>query len=55
MSGPYPILFEVEIPNFGLWMHLWMFECHLPFLGHCDLDLPSRIIVSRAYLLHKLR
>ena len=23
--------------------------CRIPFLGHCDLDLVSRIIVSGAY------
>ena len=25
------------------------------FLGHCDLDIVSRIIVSRAYLIYYLR
>ena len=25
--------------KFGGWMQLWMVECHLPFLGHFDLDL----------------
>ena len=34
--------------NFGVWRHLGMAECHLPFWGHCalDLDLISRLIVS---------
>ena len=32
-------------------MHLWMTECHVPFSGHCDLDLVLRIIMSGAYLL----
>ena len=43
--------------KFGVWMHLGIVECHVPFLGHCDLDLwPSfRIIMSRAYLLYYLR
>ena len=33
-------------------MHLGMAECHILFLGHCDLDrnLVFRIIVSGAYL-----
>ena len=26
-------------PKFGLWMHLGMVECRVPFTGHCDLDL----------------
>ena len=25
--------------KFGVYMHLGMGECHLPFSGHCDLDL----------------
>ena len=25
--------------KFGVWMHLLIAECHVPFLGHCDLDL----------------
>ena len=34
-----PIFFEVKIPKFDVWMHLGMTECHVPFSGHCDLDL----------------
>ena len=39
-------LFEVEITNlvyggrnhkFGVWMHLAMAKCHVPFSGHCDI------------------
>ena len=26
-------------PKFGVWMQLWMAECHVPFLGCFDLDL----------------
>ena len=27
-------------PKFGVWLHLVVAaECHIPFLGHCDLDL----------------
>ena len=36
-------------------MHLGIAECHVPFSGHCDLDLVFRIIVSGAYLLYYLR
>ena len=36
-------------------MHLGIGECHLPFSGHCDLDLVLEIIVSGAYLLYYLR
>ena len=25
--------------KFGVWMHLGMAECRVPFSGHCDLDL----------------
>ena len=25
--------------KFGVWMHLGMAECCVPFSGHCDLDL----------------
>ena len=28
-----------RISKFGVWMHLGMAECRLPFSGHCDLDL----------------
>ena len=34
-----PIFFEVGILKFGVWMHLGMAECRVPFSGHCDLDL----------------
>ena len=39
-------------PKFGVWMHLWLAECRIPFLGHFDLltsDLVSSISVSGAY------
>ena len=36
-------------------MQLGMLECHVPSLGHFDLDLVCRIIVSRIYLLYHLR
>ena len=26
-------------PKFGVWMRLWMAECHVSFLGHFDVDL----------------
>ena len=49
------ILFEVGIQNF-VWRDLGITECHIPSLGHCDLDLVSRIrIGSSAYLLYYLR
>ena len=32
-------------------MHLGMVECHVPFSGQFDLDLWSRIFVSRTYLI----
>ena len=43
--------------KFGMWMHLGMAECNVPFSGHCDLDLKLSfyIIVSGAYVLYYLR
>ena len=32
------MFFELGIPNL-VWMHLGIGECHVPFSGHCDLDL----------------
>ena len=29
----------VRNSKFGVWMHLGIAECHVPFSGHCDLDL----------------
>ena len=55
VSGAYPILFEVGVPKFCVWMHLNMVICSGPFLLHCDLDLVSIIIVSGAYCLYYLR
>ena len=26
-------------PKFGVWMHLWMVICHVPLLGHWELDI----------------
>ena len=37
--------------KFGAWMYLGMAECHMQFLGHCDLDLVFRIVLSVAYLI----
>ena len=36
-------------------MHLGMADCPVPFSGHCDRDLISRIILSGAYLIYYLR
>ena len=36
VSGAYPLY---RNPKFGVWMHLGMAECRVPFSGHCDLDL----------------
>ena len=33
MSGTYLLYY------FGVWKHLEMVECHVPFTGHCDFDL----------------
>ena len=33
MSGAY------KNPKFGVWMHLRMAECQVPFSGHCDLEI----------------
>ena len=33
----------------------WVTECHVSVFYHCDLDLVSRIIVSGANLIYKLR
>ena len=46
VSGP---LIGGRNSKFGVWMYLEVAECHVPFLGHCDLnhdDLISRIIMS---------
>ena len=32
------MFFELGIPNL-VWMHLGIGEYHVPFSGHCDLDL----------------
>ena len=47
------MLFEVGIPN--LVHRCIVCVCHVPFLGHCDLDLVIRIIVATTYLLYYLR
>ena len=50
VSEAYLVLFGVGIFNLVCGA-----ECHILFLGHCDLDLVFRIIVSRAFLLYYLR
>ena len=43
-------------PKFGVWMHFGMTECRIPFSGHCEFGLVSRICIeSVAYLLYSLR
>ena len=32
-------IIEDRNPKFGVWMQLWMAECHILFLGHFDPDL----------------
>ena len=32
-------IIEGRNPKFGMWMPLWIAECHIPFSGHFDLDL----------------
>ena len=38
-SRAFLLYFLSEDSKFGVWMHLGIAECHVPFLGHCDLDL----------------
>ena len=40
-SCPVHIFYILRGRNskFGVWMHLGMAECRIPFSGHCDLDL----------------
>ena len=33
VSGSY-LLFEVGIPNLGVWIHFGVPECHILFWGH---------------------
>ena len=50
-----PILLEIGIPNLVCGCILGWQSVMYQFLGHCNLDLVSRIIVSGAYLLYYLR
>ena len=53
VSGAY-LLYYVRNPKFSMWMNIGMAKCHIPFSGHCDLDL-FRIYVSGANLSYHLR
>ena len=46
------MLLELGIPNLLCGCILGWQSLVFQFLGQCDLDLVSRIIMSRAYLLH---
>ena len=37
--GAYSYILRGRSSKFGVYMHLGMGECHIPFLGHCDLDI----------------
>ena len=50
-----PISFELGIPNLVCGCILEWQSVMFQFLGHCDLDLASRIIVTGAYLVYYLR
>ena len=39
VSRAYLLYSLSEEFQIGVWMHLGIAECHVPFLGHCDLDL----------------
>ena len=55
LSCPVHISYILWVRNskFGVWIHLGMAECRVPFSGHCALtsDLVFRIILSGAYLI----
>ena len=40
LSCPEHISYIIEgrNPKFGVWVQLWMAECHIPFSGLLDLD-----------------
>ena len=33
-------------PTFNVWMHLWMAECCVPFLGLCNLNLDRPLFLN---------
>ena len=35
----FRIIMSGTNPKFGVWLHLGMVECRVPFTGHCDLKL----------------
>ena len=39
VSGAYLLYSLSEEFQIYVWIHLGIAECHVPFLGHCDLDL----------------
>ena len=38
------LLYSLRNSKFGVWMHLGIAECHVPFLGHCDLDTSDLVL-----------
>ena len=38
MSWHITCIFWNMNPKFGVWVHLWMVECRVLFIGYCDLD-----------------
>ena len=44
----------MQDPKFSVWIHIWVAECCILFLGNCDLDLVHslRKIVCRAYIVY---
>ena len=39
MSGAYLLNIRGRNLKFGVWMHLGMTKCSVPYCGHCDVEL----------------
>ena len=42
MSGAYLLYYLRYESKIGVWVHIWMVECRVLFMGYCDLDLDFR-------------
>ena len=47
MPGAYLLYYMRRNPKFGVWMHLGMTKCCIPFSGHCNLYLLPSCEINR--------
>ena len=44
----------MQDPKFSVWIHIWVAECCILFLGNCDLDLVHSLRKNRVQSIYRV-